>query len=60
MTLGPCLPDSQKPRNAMSLKMSRDTGSGTGCIDIPPYVTIVPPSLHVRVGGLVVYERVDE
>ncbi len=44
----------------MSLKMSRDTGSGTGCIDIPPYVTIVPPSLHVRVGGLVVYERVDE
>ena len=37
---------SANPRTRMSLKISSDGGIVTGCLDIAPYVTMVPPELH--------------
>ena len=40
------LPDHQKPRNWMSLKINRGAGMLRGCFDIAPYVTTTPDFLH--------------
>ena len=40
--------DNQNPRSEMSLKMRRPVGMHTGLRDMPPYVTMLLPSLHAR------------
>ena len=40
------IPDSQKPLQVRSLKMSKEVGIVNGFMDIPPYVTMVPPGAN--------------
>jgi hypothetical protein len=36
---------SQAGSGVQTLKMKYEVGTVTGCLDIPPYVTMVPPCL---------------
>ena len=40
------LPDSQKPLQVRSLKMSKEVGIVSSFMDIPPYVTMLPPGAN--------------